>query len=161
MSTRLPLLCHVRSLGGKFLRGHRNVSTIVPRLHPHVDSNKIAAFTRFMTQACPTRFNAEPTHQNATDYLRHGNSPSVNQHQSLVNKVFVTEYGNNSVIPLPGWTARYLEHVFLHPNSYPSTPRRTTTDCIRRPQAYPSSVAVNHMTSTLLLQSQLHRIERF
>ena len=115
MSTRLPLLCHVRSLGGKFLRGHRNVSTIVPRLHPHVDSNKIAAFTRFMTQACPTRFNAEPTHQNATDYLRHGNSPSVNQHQSLVNKVLVKEYGNNSVIPLPGWTARYLGHVFFTP----------------------------------------------
>ena len=145
--------CHlsaaVRFLGKKFLGGHRDVSSIVPKLRPHVDSETIAAFTRVMTQGCPAHFNYESTRKNAMDYLRHGNSPSVNQHEDLVSKALVKEYRNNYAIPLPSWAARYIRHVFftpIHILQHRDKPPRIVFDALKL--HYPSSVSVNNMTST-------------
>jgi hypothetical protein len=145
--------CHlsaaVRFLGGKFLGGHRDMSTILPKLQPHVDPETIAVLQRVLTTGCPAHFNAETTRSNAMDYLRQGNSSSVSKHQHLVEKALIKEYRNNYAAPLPHWVARFLRHVFftpIHILDKPGKPPRIVFDALKL--HHPYSRSVNTMTST-------------
>lgn len=145
--------CHlsaaIRFLGSKYLGGHRDMTTILPKLRPHVDPETIAVFQRVMTTGCPAHFNAETTRSNALDYLRHGNSSSVSNHQDLVHTALIKEYRNNYAVPLPSWVARFLRHVFftpIHILDKPGRPPRIVFDALKR--HHPTSQSVNNMTST-------------
>ena len=145
--------CHlsaaVRYLGGKYLGGHRDIKTIIPKLRPHVDPETIEVFQRVMTTGCPAHFNAETTRSNAMTYLRHGNSSSVSKHQSLVASALLKEYRNNYAVPLPSWVARFLRHVFftpIHILDKPGRAPRLVFDALKRHE--PTSQSVNNMTST-------------
>ena len=106
----------IRYLGNNYTGEHRNVEETAAVLLQHgLDSDLVEHYRRVMTVGCPRVFNTEVTRENAMKYWRAGNNPSIGKKLPQVMKTMNKEHKNNHVIALPGWTWRFIPHLFTTP----------------------------------------------
>ena len=139
----------MRYLGNNYTASHRKVGEIVEKIRPFVTPELIQHYIRVMTVGCPRHLVAETSRTNAVRYWRAGNNPSIRQKLDQVMKTMNKEEKNNFVIPLPGWTWRFIPHLFYTPQHIlekVGKPDRQIFDAAFRHDA--NSIPINMMTST-------------
>ena len=139
----------MRWLSNKYTGSYHNIADMIERIRPHVDEHLLPHLVRVLTVGCPHHFNAETSRENALKYWRHGNSPSVDKKLAQVMRTMTKEARNNFVIPIPGWTWRYIPHLFISPQHIlekPGKKDRSIHDLTFRMD--PDAIPINMMTST-------------
>ena len=111
----LDLSLLMRYLGNNYTASHRKVGEIVEKICPLVTPVLIQHYIRVMTVGCPRHLVAETSRTNAVRYWRAGNNPSIRQNLDQVMKTMNKEEKNIFVIPLPGWTWRFIPHLLYTP----------------------------------------------
>ena len=91
----------MRFLGGNHTAAHRDVQSVATILLAHkVPKFLVQQYVRVMTVGCPNSINADVSRENALQYWRKGNNPSVKANMALVKETMNKEDRNKFVIPL-------------------------------------------------------------
>mmetsp|Transcript_16875 Transcript_16875/g.38682 ORF Transcript_16875/g.38682 Transcript_16875/m.38682 type:complete len:650 (+) Transcript_16875:2568-4517(+) len=139
----------MRWLGNNFTGSYRNVERTIDRIRPYVDDDLLPHLTRVLAVGCPHHFNAETTRDNAIQYWRHGNNPSVNKKLDQVLRTMRKEARNQYVIPVAGWLWRFVPHLFYSPQHILEKPGKKDRQIFDASFCLgPRSIPINGMTST-------------
>ena len=106
----------MRFLGGNHTAAHRDVQSVASILLAHkVPLFLVQQYVRVMTVGCPSSINADVSRENALQYWRAGNNPSVKANMTSVKETMNKEDRNKFVIPLSCWSWRFIPHLFITP----------------------------------------------
>ena len=106
----------MRYLGGNHTGAHRDVQATAKILLEHdIDAELVRHYVRVMTVGCPRIMNADISRENALQYWRAGNNPSVKANLDKVKKTVNKEDRNKFVVPLSSWMWRFIPHIFVTP----------------------------------------------
>ena len=106
----------MRFLGGNYTAAHRNFQEVATTLLDNgLPKYLVQKCGRVITVGCPTSINTNISRDNALQYWRAGNNPSVKANMASVKKTTNKEDKNKFVIPLSGWSWRFISHLFLTP----------------------------------------------
>ena len=142
----------IRYLGNNYTGEYRlpNISAVANILTKYnIPQYLIDQYQRILVQGCPAHFVADTTRDNALEYWRGGNNPSINANLDSVMATMAKEDRNAFVIALPSWLWRFIPHVFRIPHHLLVIPKkkdRLICDASFRHSA--ASVSANMMTST-------------
>ena len=142
----------IRYLGNNYTGEYRlpNISAVANILTKYnIPQYLIDQYQRVLVQGCPAHFVADTTRDNALEYWRGGNNPSINANLDKVLATMAKEDRNAFVIALPSWLWRFIPHVFRIPHHLLVIPKkkdRLICDASFRHSA--ASVSANMMTST-------------
>jgi hypothetical protein len=142
----------MRYLGKNFTGEYRDIPSVVSLLQQHdIDQVLIDKYVRVMKVGCPNHFVASTTRDNALEYFRMRNGPTIDKKLDQVSKNMNKEDKNNFVIPLPHWLARYMKHMFFTPQHILEKPGKKDRQIFDGSKRYtPASTPLNMMTSTPL-----------
>jgi hypothetical protein len=142
----------MRYLGKNFTGEHRDIASVVDLLKKHeIDQSLIDKYVRVMKIGCPNHFVASTSRDNALEYFRRRNGPTIDRKLHQVKKNMNKEDKNNFVIPLPHWLARYMKHMFFTPQHILEKPGKKDRQIFDGSKRYtPTSTSLNMMTSTPL-----------
>ena len=140
----------VRFRGNNFTGAYRNVDSTIEILASYdMPQYLISAYRRVMTVGCPAHFVAETSRDNALEFWRNGNNPSILNNLENVMRAMTKEFRNDYIIALPHWVFRFVPHLMFTPQHYLTKPGkndRIIFDAAFRPS--PRAENVNSMTST-------------
>jgi len=138
----------MRFLGGNYTGAHRNVQATATYLLDHgVEEYLVHHYIRIMTVGCPRIMNVDISRDNALQYWRMGNNPSVAKNMASVNKTMNKEDRNKFVVSLSSWLWRFVPHLFgtpIHVHQRPGKKDRMIFDA--KYMHTPDSISVNMMT---------------
>ncbi len=106
----------MRYLGGNYTAAYRDVQSTVNVLLDHgIPRTLVQHYIRVMSVGCPVAMNADITRENALQYWRAGNNPSIKKNLSKVNKTTNKDNKNKFVVALSMRLWRFIPHLFITP----------------------------------------------
>ena len=111
----LDIAALIRYLGNNYTGEYRlpNISAVAAVLTKYcIPHDLIEQYQRVLVQGCPAHFVAETSRENAMEYWRGGNNPSIDANLPSVMATMAKEDRNAFVIALPSWLWRFIPHVF-------------------------------------------------
>ena len=138
----------MRYLGGNHTGAHQDVQATAKILLEHkIDAELVRHYVRVMTVCCPRIMNADISRDNALQYWRAGNNPSIKANLEKVKKTVNKEDRNKFVVPLSSWMWRFIPHIFVTPHHLlKKAGKKDRMICDASFQVTRDSVSVNMMT---------------
>ncbi|KAL7530561.1 hypothetical protein ACHAXR_003565 [Thalassiosira sp. AJA248-18] len=138
----------MRYIGKNYTGGYRNVKASVENMRCHVDDDLLTLYIKVMTLGAPSYFVAESSRKNAPLHWRNSNHPSILEFLPQTLKAMNKLEQHKFVIPLQGWIARFIPHIFFTPHHILRKGDKDRLICDASRRFTPTSVPLNMMTST-------------